>query len=75
MRAKQAAENERRRIELEAAAAKAEADRQAANKEHRASVNREILTALMGAGISESDAKLVITLAAKCQAGRLLINY
>jgi myosin heavy subunit len=75
LRAQQAAENERRRIEQEQAAAKAEADRQAANKAHRATVNREILAALVGAGLTEENAKLVITLAAKNQAGQLVINY
>jgi hypothetical protein len=75
LRAQQAAENERRRIEQEQAAAKAEADRQAENKAHRAIVNREILAALVGAGLTEDNAKLVITLAAKGQTGRMIINY
>lgn len=74
-RAKQAAEDERRRIEREQAEAKAEAERQAANKAHRASVNREILAVLVGAGLDESQAKMVITMAAKNQCGRLVINY
>lgn len=75
LRAQQAVENERRRIEQEQAAAKAEADRQAENKAHRASVNREILAALVGAGLTEENAKLVITMAAKGSAGRLTVNY
>lgn len=75
LREKQAAENERLRIEREQAAAKAEADRQAANKAHRASVNREILSALVGSGLSEEQGKMVITMAAKGIAGRLSINY
>lgn len=74
-RAKQAAENERLRIEQQQAAERAEAERQAANKAHRASVNREILAALVGSGFSEEQAKMVITLAAKGQCGRLVINY
>ena len=75
IRAKQAAEAERLRIEQQQAAEKAEADRQAANKQHRASVNREILAALVGAGFSEDQAKMVITIAAKGAAGRLVIQY
>jgi hypothetical protein len=75
IRAKQAAEAERLRIEQQQAAEKAEADRQAANRQHRASVNREILAALVGAGFSEDQAKMVITIAAKGAAGRLVIQY
>jgi chromosome segregation ATPase len=75
IRAKQAAEAERLRIEQQQAAEKAEADRQAANKQHRASVNREILAALVGAGFTEDQAKIVITMAAKNAAGRLVIQY
>lgn len=75
IRAKQAAEAERIRIEQQQAAEKAEADRQAANKQHRASVNREILTALVEAGFTEEQGKLVITMAAKGAAGRLVIQY
>lgn len=75
IRAKQAAEAERLRIEQQQAAEKAEADRQAANKQHRASVNREILAALVGAGFAEEQGKLVITMAAKGAAGRLVIQY
>jgi len=75
IRAKQAVENERLRIEQQQAADRAEAERQAANKQHRASVNREILAALVGAGFAEEQGKLVITMAAKGAAGRLVIQY
>lgn len=75
IRAQQAAENERRRIEQDQAAAKDEADRQAANKAHRATVDREILAALVGAGLSEEQGKMVITQAAKGLLGRMIINY
>lgn len=75
MRAKQAAENERLRLERQAQEERAEAERQAANKQHRAEVNREILAVLVSEGLSEEDAKKVITLAAKNKAGRLIINY
>lgn len=75
IRAKQAAENERLRIEQQQAAERAEAELQATNKAHRASVNREILSSLVGSGFTEEQAKMVITLAAKGQCGRLVINY
>lgn len=74
-RAKQAAENERLRIEQQQAAERAEAEKQAANKAHRASVNREILSALVGAGFTEEQGKLVVRLAASKLCGQLVINY
>ena len=46
-----------------------------ANVEHVRGVNRAILAALMQAGISEEDAKTVVSLAAKGLAGKLTINY
>lgn len=75
IRAKQAAESERLRIEQQQAAERAEAEKQAANKAHRASVNREILSALVGAGFSEEQGKLVVRLAASKLCGQLVINY
>lgn len=75
IRAKQAAEAERLRIEQQQAAERAEAEKQAANKAHRASVNREILSALVGAGFSEEQGKLVVRLAASKLCGQLVINY
>ena len=75
IRAKQAAEAERLRIEQQQAAEKAEADRKAADKQHRANVNREILAALVANGLTEEHAKMVVTLAAKGQAGRLVVQY
>lgn len=75
IRAKQAAEAERLRIEQQQAAERAEAEKQAANKAHRASVNREILAALVGAGFSEEQGKLVVRLAASKLCGQLVINY
>lgn len=74
-RAKQAAENERLRIEQQQATDRAEAEKQAANKAHRASVNREILSALVGAGLTEEQGKLVVRLAASKLCGQLVINY
>lgn len=75
IRAKQAAEAERQRIEQKQAAERAEAERQASNKAHRASVNREILAALVGVGLTEEQGKLVVRLAASKQCGQLVINY
>ena len=75
IRAKQAAEAERLRIEQQQAAEKAEADRKAADKQHRANVNREILVALVSNGLTEDQAKMVVTLAAKGQSGRLIVQY
>jgi hypothetical protein len=75
IRAKQAAEAERLRIEQQQAAERAEAEKQAANKAHSASVNREILSALVGAGFSEEQGKLVVRLAASKLCGQLVINY
>jgi hypothetical protein len=74
-RANQAAENERKRIEYEQAAKNAEAEKQAAKRSHRTKINREILSFLTNAGLTEDDAKTVITLAAKSKAGKLTINY
>ena len=74
-RAKQEAENERKTIEAQQAAEKAQADKLAANKSHRAKINREILSFLVEAGLTEDNAKTVIILAAKNKAGRLTINY
>ena len=75
LRAKQEAENERKAIEAQQAAEKAAADKLAANKAHRTKINREILSFLKNAGLTEDQAKTVITLAAKFKAGRLTIDY
>lgn len=66
-----AAEAERKEREQKEATEKA----RQANIEHRRSVNNEILLALAGSGLTEEQAKVVITLAAKGQAGKLTINY
>ncbi|CAL62440.1 Conserved hypothetical protein, putative phage-related [Herminiimonas arsenicoxydans] len=61
-----------------AAAAKAEADAQAkreANKAHLAKINRAAVAALVAGGITEDDAKLVITMIAKNQIPSVTINY
>ena len=46
-----------------------------ANQEHRRKINQEILSCLVGAGISEDHAKEVIKLAVTGSAGRLTIDY
>lgn len=46
-----------------------------ANKQYLAGVNNSILSVLVDNGISEGDAKTVITLAAKGQLPQLTINY
>lgn len=74
-RANKEAENERKRIADAQEAERKEAERKAANKSHRAKINREILSLLIGGGLSEDHAKLVITLAAKGEAGRLKVDY
>ncbi|MBF8177694.1 coiled-coil domain-containing protein [Herminiimonas contaminans] len=61
-----------------AAAAKAEADAQAkreANKAHLGKINRAAVAALVAGGITEDDAKLVITMIAKNQIPSVTINY
>ena len=52
-----------------------EASRRAKNKEHVRSVNVEILNALMASGISEGDAKIMITLIAQGKIKHITINY
>ena len=58
------------RIKEEAAAAKREA-----NKRHNAKINNAILKVLLDNGLTEKDAKIVVTLAAKRQLPQLQINY
>lgn len=70
-----AIENERKRIEYEAAKQKAIDDKKAADLNHRKAVNNEILSALVNAGISHDDAVKVIKLAANKMLGNLNINY
>jgi len=66
--ASEIAKREREREELEAS-------RRAKNKEHVRSVNVEILNALMARGISEGDAKIMITLIAQGKINHITINY
>jgi len=72
---KQAAiEAERRRVAQAEAAEREKQARREANKAHRAKINREILSALMGA-INEDDAKAVITLVARGEVPHMVISY
>lgn len=54
---------------------KQEAEAREADKKYRAGVHSAILSVLTDSGISEKDAKTVITLAAKGQLPQLSINY
>lgn len=52
-----------------------EAVARAANTKHKAKINNQILKVLVDNGLTESDAKTTITLAAKKQLPNLTINY
>lgn len=69
------AEQERQARERAALAAAQEAQRKAADREHQASVNREIVAALVGAGLTDEQARAVVVLAASGKAGRLTVSY
>ena len=70
-----AAENERIRIKAEQDAEQAELEKKAANKAYRAKVNREIVSLLTAAGLTEDSAKAVVTMAAKGELGKLVVAY
>ena len=75
----QAAENARlsevERQKQEDAQALAEQKKREANKKHKGLINRGIVDMLVSSGISEEDAKTVVTLAAKMKLPNLTINY
>ena len=75
----QAAENARlsevERQKQEDAQALAEQKKREANKKHKGLINRGIVDVLVNSGISEEDAKMVVTLAAKMKLPNLTINY
>ena len=77
--AAQAAENARlaeiERQKQEDAAALVEQKKREANKKHKGLINRGIVDVLVSNGISEEDAKTVVTLAAKMKLPNLTINY
>lgn len=74
-RAIRAAEEERNRIEQQRRQEEEDRQRAAANLEHRKAVNNEILQALTENGLTDEQAKTVVKLAVKGQAGRLTVNY
>lgn len=73
---KQAAiEAEKKRQADEAAKIAAETAKREADTKHRAKINNEILSAFVGAGITEDAAKLCITAIAKNTIPHIKINY
>lgn len=78
-RAKDAAENarleEQKRAEAAAAKAKAEAEAREADIKHKSAVHNAILEAILVTGITEEQAKEVIKLAARHNAGSMYIQY
>lgn len=72
---KEAAEAERKRIEQEETAAKADADRRAANIAHRRKINRDAVAALVVAGVIEEAAIAAVTAIAKGDVPRVTISY
>lgn len=63
------------RQQQQAEAERLEAEKREANKKHQAKIHNAILKVLFDNGISEEDAKTMITLAAKKQLPNLTINY
>jgi len=73
--AERAAQAERERMEAEEAEAKRLADARAADKENRIKINRAALVALIAEGLSEDDAKKVVTAIAKGLVPNVKIFY
>lgn len=73
--AKEAEERVRREAEQKAAKEAAETAVREADKKHKASVNRAAATALVKAGLTEDQAKLVITAIAKGEVPKVSISY
>ena len=74
-REKQAAINERMRIEREQEAQRVEAERKAANVEHQRSINALSVNELLESGLSEDQAKSVIKKLVRKQFTHITINY
>jgi peptidoglycan DL-endopeptidase RipA len=71
-----AAEQEARdKLAREKAAAKAEDDRRAADREHRGAINRRAVAALVAAGIDKEIATNVVTEIARGEIPNVTINY
>ncbi|UKL14833.1 hypothetical protein [Erwinia phage Gungnir39] len=75
---------ERDRMEAQKRAEQEEAEKRAADKAHRSAINRDVLAALLSssdfdAAVKSGDptevAKAVITLAARRNCGRMVVNY
>jgi hypothetical protein len=73
--AEAAAKAERDRIEAEKKAEADAAAKREADKQHKAKINRQALTALKAAGVSEEVGKLVIEAIAKGQIPNIKISY
>jgi hypothetical protein len=74
-KAAEAVAEEQRRVAAQAAADAKEAERREKDKTHKAAVNRAAMEALVAGGISEADAKTVITLIAKKAVPAVSISY
>lgn len=74
-RATEAVAAEQRRVAAQAEADAQEAKRREADKAHRQRINRAALDALVDGGLSEADAKTVITLIAKKAVPAVSITY
>jgi len=71
----EAREAEIKRQEEQARIEQLEAEKREANKRHLGKIHRGIVKVLIENGLSESDAKTVVTLAAKRELPNLTINY
>ena len=72
--AEEAARKERERL-AEEARVRADEERKAANRRHRAKINNEVVASLTKAGHSEELAKAIVTLIASGQVAHATINY
>ena len=75
LKAKEAVENERRRIEREAMEARAAEQKREANKRHKSKINNEVLSALMLSGITEDQGKKIVTSIALGEVPHTRISY
>ena len=73
--AEAAAQAERDRAERQRQQEEAEAKARADDAAHRATINNEILTAILTTGITQDQAKAIICMAVKGQAGNMRVTY
>lgn len=71
----QAIEDERKRVASAKAKEDAETAKREANKKHLAKINNEVLAALMKAGLSEADGKIVISAIVQGNVPHIRISY